>query len=46
MQANGVVNLLVDFPPAFNVVRRELAADTFGLQVGMQPLGKLLVSVE
>src|SRR5271165_3725730 len=43
MQPNGLVNLLVKLPPALNIVRRKPAAHAFGLQIGMEPLGKLLV---
>jgi len=43
MQPNGLINLFVNLPPAFNIVRRKPAAHALGLQVGMQPLGKLLV---
>src|SRR5271157_5383728 len=43
MQANGLVNLLVQLAASLDVVWREPAADAFGLQVGMEPLGKPLV---
>ena len=43
MQANGLVNLLVQLASSLDVVRREPAAYAFGLQVSMEPLGKLLV---
>src|SRR5271165_738733 len=43
MQPNGLVNLFVDLPPALDVVRREPAAHPLGLEIGMQPLSKLLV---
>ncbi len=35
MQPNRLVNLLVDLPPAFDIVRRKPATHAFGLQVGM-----------
>src|SRR5271166_4526490 len=43
MQADGLVNLLVDFPPTLNVVRRKPAAHAFILQAFVQTVGKLLV---
>jgi hypothetical protein len=44
MQPNRVIDLLVDLPPTLYVVRRKPAPHALGLQVGMQPLGKLLVA--
>src|ERR1035441_9101108 len=44
MQPNGLIDLFVDLLPTMDVVRRKPAADALGLQVGMQPLGKLLVA--
>src|ERR1019366_4223681 len=43
MQPNGLVDLLMDLLPAMYIVRRKPAAHAFVLQVGMNPLGKLLV---
>ena len=43
MQSNRLVDLLVQLAAALDVVRREPAAHALGLQVGMEPLGKLLV---
>ena len=43
MQPNGLVNLLVDLPPALNIVRRKPAAHALRLKVGIEPVGKVLV---
>ncbi len=43
MQANGLVNLLVQLAASLHFLRREPAAHALGLQVGMELLGKLLV---
>ena len=43
MHPNALVDLFVDLAPALDIVWRKPAAHPFGLQVGMQPLGKLLV---
>src|ERR1022692_409171 len=43
MQANGLVDLLVQLAACLHFLRREPAAHAFGLQVGMEPVGKLLV---
>src|SRR5215469_10147488 len=43
MQPNRLINLLMNLPPAFDVVRCKPATHTFGLQVSIQPVCKLLV---
>src|SRR5664280_817345 len=43
MQADGLVDLLVQLAAALHFLRRKPAAHTLGLQVSMEPLGKLLV---
>jgi len=44
MQPNRVIDLFMDLSPTMYVVRRKPAAHALGLQVGMQPLSKLLVA--
>jgi len=44
MQPNRVIDLFMDLPPPFDIVRRKPATYAFVLQVGMEPLGKLLVA--
>src|SRR5208337_1106155 len=44
MQANGLVDLLVQLAASLDVVGREPAAHALGLQVGMEPLGELPVT--
>jgi hypothetical protein len=43
VQAYGFVDLLVELPAALNVVRSEPAAHAFVLQVGVEPVGEVLV---
>ena len=43
MQADGLVDLLMHLPPAMHIVRRKPAAHALVLQVGIEPVGKLLV---
>src|SRR5271169_3535129 len=43
MQADGLVNLLVELLAGFNIVRRKPAAHSFTLQAFVQAVGKLLV---
>src|ERR1035438_3921175 len=45
VQANRLINLLVDFAASLHFLRRKPAAYAPGLQVCMKPLGKLLVSL-
>src|SRR5208337_5409917 len=43
MQADGLVNLLVELLAGFNIVRRKPAAHAFVLQAFVQTVGELLV---
>src|SRR5664280_1519135 len=43
MQANGLVDLLVQLAASLHFLGREPATHAFGLQVSMESLGKLLV---
>ena len=43
MQPDGLIELLMNLAPALDVVRRKPAAHAFVLQIGIEPLGKLLV---
>jgi hypothetical protein len=43
MQADGFIDLFMQFAPSLHVMRGEPAADAFGLEVGMQAFGKVLV---
>ncbi len=42
MQADGLVDLLVQLAASLHFLRRERAAHAFGLQVGADSLGELL----
>jgi hypothetical protein len=42
-QVDGVVDLLVNLAAAFNIVGRKPAAHAFVLQIGVEPIGELLV---
>src|SRR5262249_7441100 len=43
VQPDGLIELLMNLAPALDVVRRKPAADTSVLQIGVEPVGKLLV---
>jgi hypothetical protein len=43
VEADGFVDLLVDFLAALNVMRSEPAAHAFVLQVGVEAVGEVLV---
>ena len=43
MQPNRVIDLLMDLPPALNIVRRKPAANALGLQIGIEPVSEFLV---
>jgi hypothetical protein len=43
VKPNGVVNLLVYFLPAYDVMRCKPRSDTAGLQIGVEAVGEDLV---
>jgi hypothetical protein len=43
MEADGFVDLLVELAASLDIVRGKPAADTFGLEIGMEAVSEVLI---